>query len=240
MERAHARLGPSSASRWISCPASINLSSQVQVEAAGPAATAGTIMHSAYERLLLGHHHLTTDEIESLVQCEVSESRARLIIEQGVTATNNAMLRFNVREFVTEIKVNPGARFGRADFWGTADVVGANADDRLVLVGDFKTGRGRVNVANNFQLMSYALGSLDLLDFSPRRVILAIFQPPIYGIAPALWETDTNGLLRFQDLAAKSAAQSDVDTLPQPSVNACMWCPAKSVCEAHEPQAPSA
>lgn len=231
MSRSHARLGPSSSSRWLYCPASIQLAENIPETSAGPAAAAGTLMHTVFERLLLNQEHLTLDEIKCLRLLDVGEQRARQIIDQGVQAARHTLVQYRLKEFLTEVRVNPGRRIGRDDFWGTADVVGADAQRRILMVGDLKTGRGRVNVRNNTQLLSYGLGGLDLINFIPERVIFAIFQPPLWGAKPVLWETNFQALLDFESHVSVQAEKTDRPGIPPtPKDEACQWCPAKAVC----------
>jgi hypothetical protein len=190
-------------------------------------------MHSVFERLLLNQEHLTPEEIEELSLLDVGEQRARSIIDQGVQAARQTLANYSLTEFITEVRVNPGLRIGRDDYWGTADVVGADAKRRILMVGDLKTGRGRVDVRHNTQLLSYGLGSLELLDFVPDRVVFAIFQPPLWGSKPALWETNLHVLKEFETLVSMRAHETDRHNVePAPNSDACQWCPAKSVCPA--------
>lgn len=234
MDAAHARLGPSSAHRWLRCPASIPLSETVAQRPAGSAAKAGTLMHGVFERRLLGLHDFTRNELESLRECEVAEPRARLIVEQAVVAAQSVMAQYQLKEFLTETRVNTGALMGRSDFWGTADLIAADAQSKTVLVGDLKTGRGRVDVEYNDQLLAYAVGALELIDFIPQRVVLAIFQPPVLACKAAVWETTPGILDSFAAFAsAQAALTDDPSASPSPSQAACQWCPARSVCPAH-------
>lgn len=230
---AHARLGPSSAHRWARCPASIRLSEHLPEARPGVAAAVGTLMHTVFERQLLNQSHLHEPEIEFLLECGVPEVRARQIIDQGVRAARRVLSQFQITEYLTETRVDPGQAIGRTDFWGTADLIGAEPKNRTLLVGDLKTGRGRVDVVANDQLLSYAVGALALVNFKPTRIVLAIFQPPLLGDVPAVWETDAHTLDQFCKFIKKRAALTDVDDHPpQPSEEACLWCPAKQVCPA--------
>jgi hypothetical protein len=233
IESAHARLGPSSAHRWARCPASIRLAEQVPARPAGAAAAAGTLLHTVFERQMLGQSHLHAHEIELLAEFDVGEMRARMIVDQAVRAARSAMSRYQLTEFLLESRVDPGQTMARTDYWGTADLIAANADTRTLLVGDLKTGRGRVDAEANDQLLSYALGALELMAFEPQRIVLAIFQPVLLGDRPALWETGLDTLYLFRSYIAERAAMTDREGVePEPSDEACQWCPARSICPA--------
>lgn len=231
----HARLGPSSAHRWMSCPASIRLCADLPEQTTGSAAAAGTVMHTAFERSLLGQGTLTSDEIEALAELDVGESKATKIVDQAVTAARKLLLRYDISEFLTEQRVDPGELMERDDFWGTADLIGANEATNTLLIADLKTGRGRVDPQYNEQMLSYGVGSLSLIDFEPQRVVLAIIQPPLLGDSAAIWEADAVTLREFMVFAAtKAALTDDPNEQPTPSGPACQWCPAKQICPAHK------
>ena len=191
-------------------------------------------MHTVFERRLLNRHNFTHDEIESLAQFDVPESRARLIVDQAEVAARSTMQQHGFVEFLTETRVDPGAVIGRSDFWGTADLIAADPHTATLLVGDLKTGRSKVEPEFNDQLLAYGLGALSLLKFTPRRVLLAVFQPPVYGTRAAVWETTPDVLSEFANYARDRAQLTDsAATVPTPSVEACQWCPAKANCPAH-------
>lgn len=234
MGAAHARLGPSGAHRWLRCPASIPLSEKLPPRSGGAAAAAGTVMHAVFERRLLDKHDFTCEEIDLLAQFDVVEWRARMIVNQAEVAARCVLKENNLTEFLVETRVDPGAVIGRTDFWGTADLIAADKSTSTLLVGDLKTGRGRVEVEFNDQLLAYAVGAEVLLDFTPRRVLLAIFQPPVYGTRAAVWETTTETLSEFSRYAGERARITDSKlVVPTPSDEACQWCPARAVCPAH-------
>jgi hypothetical protein len=231
---AHARLGPSATHRWLMCPASVRLSALVPCRDSGPAAAAGSVMHIVFERLMLGQDHLRQSEIKELDVYECSEKYARKIIDQAVLAARAALRKYGLTEFLTETRVNPGARFGRTDLWGTADLVAACEKTKTLMVGDLKTGRGRVDADHNDQMLTYAVGATDVITFRPTNVILAIFQPVIYGTNPNIWVTNYPTLMGFESFMAERAALTDLpDYPPEPSDDACRWCPAKKICPAH-------
>jgi len=231
----HARLGPSSAHRWMGCPLSIRLSEQVEAKPAGMAAAAGNIMHTVFERRMLGQGDMTQQEILELGFLEVGQSKAKLIVDQGVEAAHKVLAQYGIEDYLCEQRVDPGQLIGRSDFWGTADLVGANESDKTLLVADLKTGRGQVAPQFNEQMLSYALGSLALIDFVPERIVLAIIQPPVLKNTTAVWVTDMAALNQFKEFARNQAALTDdVQCEPSPSPEVCQWCPAKSICPAHQ------
>ncbi len=234
VSRPHARLGPSSLHRWSQCPACIRLSEQMGASSAGPAALAGTTIHAAYERVLNGDHGLTEDEYVTLEACGVNRERARAILAQSVTATRALLDRYQIQHFVTEMRVDPGRRICRSDFWGTADLIGVAPATNTMLVADLKTGRVVVDPTDNVQLLAYAMGALDVVAFRPQRLALAIVQPPAYGDQAAVWETTPQVLQQFEEyVGQRAAATDDPMAAPVPSAEACQWCPARSICPAH-------
>ncbi len=191
-------------------------------------------MHTVFERRLLKQHDFTLEEIELLAEFDVVESRARSIVDQAEEAAVATMQQHGLLEFLTETRVDPGAVIGRSDFWGTADLIAADPNTATLLVGDLKTGRGKVEVEFNDQLLAYAVGAEALLQFTPKRVLLAVFQPPVYGKKAAVWETTSDTLREFAQFARERAQLTDLTTTaPTPSDKACQWCPARAICPAH-------
>ena len=100
-------------------------------------------------------------------------------------------------------------------------------------MGDLKTGRGRVSADHNDQLLTYLIGALRRITFTPREIVLAVIQPVHYGAMANIWRTDMVTAEQFQRFLAERAALTDVDTPPEPSDEACRWCPARPICPAH-------
>ena len=84
-------------------------------------------------------------------------------------------------------------------------------------------------------MLCYGLGGLALLDFVPERIVLAVIQPPLLGSSAAVWVTDIQTLNEFKQFASTQAALTDdPNCQPNPSAEVCQWCPAKSICPAHQ------
>ena len=227
----HARISPSAMHRVSQCPASVRLSEQVPYRPGGPAAQAGTIMHSAFERQLLGEGHLTDDELLALEDLEVAPKYAYRLVDDAVAAARNVLDRHRAVDFLTETRVHPGRAIGyEGQLWGTADLIGIGQDEVLI-VGDAKFGRGLVSPELNDQMLTYAVGALEIIDFEPKKIALAIFQPVLFGARPKVWECSIDIIGQYRDhLAMVCDMANDPAIEPTPSEDACRWCPALKIC----------
>lgn len=130
--------------------------------------------------------------------------------------------------------------------FGTADLVAvqelANTDEHMLIIGDLKTGRHRVEAKENKQLMLYALGVYRRLKrrYNITVVRLVIFQP--YAGGASELDISVEGLELFAKFAQKRALlaldayfrgkknlkASDF----KPSVDGCQWCRFSEQCAA--------
>lgn len=141
---------------------------------------------------------------------------------------------------------SPNGRQEEIQTFGTADLVAiqelANTDEHMLIIGDLKTGRHRVEAKENKQLMLYALGVYRRLKrrYNITVVRLAIFQP--YAGGASEWDISVEGLELFAKFAQKRALlaldayfrgkknlkASDF----KPSVDGCQWCRFSEQCAA--------
>ncbi|HCQ2680987.1 TPA: DUF2800 domain-containing protein [Escherichia coli] len=130
--------------------------------------------------------------------------------------------------------------------FGTADLVAvqelANTDEHMLIIGDLKTGRHRVEAKENKQLMLYALGVYRRLKrrYNITMVRLVIFQP--YAGGASEWDISVEGLELFAKFAQKRALLA-LDAYSRgkknlkssdfrPSVDGCQWCRFSEQCAA--------
>jgi hypothetical protein len=129
--------------------------------------------------------------------------------------------------------------------FGTADLVAVmpRADGgHMLIIGDLKTGRHRVEAKENKQLMLYALGVMRRLrrKYDITLVRLVIFQP--YAGGESEWDITPEALAQFGKFAAARAVMA-LDAFYKgkknlkiadfkPSADACQWCRFAEKCTA--------
>lgn len=235
----HARLSPSSAHRWMQCPASVRLSEQV------------TSVHgessSVYAREGTQAHEVA--EIEaSLAFGLISKGQhaSRLLAWRDTTPDNyhEDMLRHAgayvelLRKLAADhphaqVMLEQRASAGVDGVWGTMDAAIVSPDHIHVI--DYKYGMGvPVDAFENPQLMFYAIGGVDLFDSisTPETVCMSIHQPRLGHISH--YCVSATELRQWRDQRARPAAalaMSD-DAYFAPSDSACRFCPAAGECRA--------
>lgn len=239
----HAKLSPSSASRWMSCPGS-NILSEGLKDGGSEHAAEGTAAHELGERILLGG--IGTDLVGQRAENGVKWTKEMLKdVMKYVTHVQDLKLSMSGALFV-EVRVPIGAYTGEKGATGTSDAV--LAGDGEICVVDLKFGMGvEVSAERNKQLMLYALGAIEEFDWSHGpfdRVRLVISQPRIKD-HPSEWSCSLEELQAFGEevkMAARRVGNATVAYAAskgdahwqtiylQPSEAACRWCRAKATC----------
>lgn len=263
----HALLSPSGAKKWLTCPASLACEKDIP-NTSGKAAVLGTAMHTIAEMHLnqyikgaalplereVGAYVL--DEGRGQIKALISPMKGAVLItadmiEQVRKYTDYCKAIIDVATYAKlEMRVNltevlhPG--YEGVETFGTADLVAvqelANTDEHMLIIGDLKTGRHRVEAKENKQLMLYALGVYRRLKrrYNITVVRLVIFQP--YAGGASEWDISVEGLELFAKFAQKRALlaldayfrgkknlkASDF----KPSVDGCQWCRFSEQCAA--------
>jgi hypothetical protein len=223
------KLRPSSASRWIACPASAKLSALVPYQEAGEAAKIGTAIHALAETCF----QLDSDPMKFVGQVvdgiTMTEENCAFALEhlQAIWAIQDELGYVEVEQL---FKLYEEPAFS---LQGTADVVGISQDK--LIIADLKTGRGYVD-ADSEQMKIYALGALLHNTFRPTQVEFQIIQPHHGEKRVHRMSVDELGVWETQVLLpAIDDAISDKPTF-NPSESACQWCPAKHICPAQKEQ----
>nr|UVM80874.1 MAG: protein of unknown function DUF2800 [Bacteriophage sp.] len=263
----HALLSPSGAKKWLTCSASLACEKDIP-NTSGKAAVLGTAMHTIAEMHLNQYIKGTAlplerevgayvlDEGKGQIKALISPMKGAVLItadmiEQVRKYTDYCKAIIDVATYAKlEMRVNltevlhPG--YEGVETFGTADLVAvqelANTDEHMLIIGDLKTGRHRVEAKENKQLMLYALGVYRRLKrrYNISVVRLVIFQP--YAGGASEWDISVEGLELFAKFAQKRALlaldayfrgkknlkASDF----KPSVDGCQWCRFSEQCAA--------
>lgn len=250
----HAGAGPSSASRWLDCTASLEATrqfletrSEAELELiAVPslAAQQGTTAHAAAEielRGVLGE--LTPEEVKTALD-ELKEQRQETAYSHQMADDLHEYIDLvsdyinSGREVLLESKVKARIRkpSGGVHFVkGSADCIVLPSEKvRELVVADLKYGSGvDVQAEENEQIRLYALGAAALAPKgSIDTVQYIIAQPRAGGIKT--WSEPLSSLVAWRESIAPrvEAALDGVGGGAEfkPSESNCMFCPARQVC----------
>lgn len=228
----HALLSPSSAKKWLSCPAALACEFGLPNES-GQAAVNGTVMHLVAETVLnrvIKGDDTTADKYKGVyalnegkgpIKALVKPEKGAVLITDDFVSQVNKYVDYcrpiiDAAELVeAESRVNltrvlhPGIELNGAPLqtFGTADLV-AVMPDGMLIVGDLKTGRHKVLAKENKQMMLYALGLLRVYKrlYDITAVRLVIFQP--YAGGADEWDTTPEALEQFGKFASKAALKA--------------------------------
>lgn len=228
----HALLSPSSAKKWLNCPAALACEFGLPNES-GQAAVNGTVMHLVAETVLnrvIKGEDIRADTYKGVyalnegkgpIKALVKPEKGAVLITDDFVSQVNKYVDYcrpiiDAAELVeVESRVNltrvlhPGVELNGEPLqtFGTADLV-AVMPDGMLIVGDLKTGRHKVLAKENKQMMLYALGLLRKLKrlYDITAVRLVIFQP--YAGGADEWDTTPEALELFSKFASKAALKA--------------------------------
>jgi hypothetical protein len=145
---------------------------------------------------------------------------------QGYADFVNTLVE-NPRKKLIEVNLDEGLQSLHPALGGTADAILVDGNHLHVI--DLKTGRVAVDANENKQLLTYALGAMRQLKApSTIECTMHIYQP---RVGHSKWTVSGNYLnLHGRRLveAAELALSGDAPT--NPSVDACRYCKAKTIC----------
>lgn len=238
----HAFLAPSSAARWVLCPAAPTMEHRYPEEGDKAAAEEGTAAHWVMERLL----SQLPVEIGHIAPNGVSITREMLeagyIIFDDVVATLGAHWynKFEVERRVLIPRVHP------VHNWGTPDVKAW--DGTTLYLWDFKFGHDYIEVFENWQLIDYAAGCLTeanercqaagiaAISESQISVVMRVVQPRSYHRDGPVREWRLAHATMLRDYVFKLSMAADEacgdNPMAKPHPTACEHCKARHACEA--------
>lgn len=236
----HARLSPSAAERWLSCPASVLLAKEYP-HTSSVYADEGTAAHTMGE-LKAQIRLMKLPEYRWKRVTEKLDIHRAYVVTQGYDLTEmEDHTDYYVDYLETLMEQNPGhvlfleqrLQTGVPLCWGTGDAILVTAEK--VFVVDLKYGAGvPVDAYENPQLMLYGVGALDTFGGvlgDVEEVTVTIFQPRLesvssFTIAAEDLRAWRDSLLPVAEEALKPGAHFG------PGPKACRWCPAAGDCRA--------
>ena len=238
----HAVLSPSSAERWIECPASVQLSRRIPPGPESPYAHEGTVAHElAFLKASRRFGKITPErynqlrsrwrrESSDLLDRDEVEVEMERHTDAYVDLLDREMARHHNSQLLLEQRVDSGV----PECWGTADALIISPVHVCAI--DLKYGQGViVDAVGNSQARLYALGGMDnygdmLGETEEIRII--IFQPRADNVSEEVITPDE--LRAWREEVVVPAAEEALGPDPHfsPSEAACRWCPAAGRCQA--------
>ena len=239
---AHALLSPSSAHRWMTCPASVGMCRNIAHPPPSPYAVEGTLAHELAAALLLMDDDTLRDDyrlrgwatprrIDAVRESIAAAGLDPVVIERDVTRYVEHVHSLG-GTLTVERPIDIASVTGEVGACGTADAVVVDGDTLHVV--DLKMGHEPVGAAMNEQLGIYAAALLsELPDIT--TVTLTIVQPRLDRVDT--WTTARDLIELFAcDVASAAAEALACLNEPQghqvPSAQACRYCQAHGECRA--------
>lgn len=226
----HAKLSPSSAARWMTCPGSVTLSEGIK-DVSSSNASEGTMMHAFAAKCLTSNLDAwsfvgTKDEETGLVLNNSQAKDVQFYVDHVVEildATGGALY--------VEQSLPIGWLTGEEGAHGTADAVIATPDELIIV--DAKFGFRDVEAEQNPQLMIYAAAAWDELKvaYDFQRVRVVISQPRLLAKPEFSFSMDELQMFMAEVAFCAELTRQQVDVYV-PSEKGCQWCRAKAICPA--------
>lgn len=257
-ERAHSKLGASSAYRWTACPGSVAASENMPNRSSF-FAREGTAAHEFVEFCVRngikpqtyegGRVVLDAENVEdkflprrsgnpypdktTIFEIDAPMVEAALVYADAIAShlEDGDILELELRMSMAHV---------HEVMFGTGDAVIYKVRQKRLVIGDFKYGQGiAVEVEDNTQLLIYAIGAVAMFreihpDCEIESVTLMVVQPRAnHAGGPVREHTLPLWELEFFEEALKAqAARTDTDTETYVTGSHCRFCPAAPECMA--------
>lgn len=228
MSGVHADVAPSFLATVVACHGSLALSRAVP-SADTKETREGEVAHAVAMRCAMG------EDVTQLFGKVFEGVRVTGEMIKGAEMYEEALEGFkgNPEQTIPITRIHPTKCFGTPDFWQYA------ANTKTLRITDYKFGHLYVEVFENWQLMAYAAGIIDMLVLQGLAqefemiVEFMIVQPRCYSADTPVrtWTTSATNLRAYINQA--HAAVEDA-LAPNPKTKAgthCLFCPARATCK---------
>lgn len=225
-ERAHSKLGASSADRWMACPASVRMCEGLKGRET-TYAKEGTRAHTVAEEFLRGKR---SKDVKNWVDDEgdIPKEMREAVIDYARIVTEDFELgdnlliekRFHLKQLHEQL-------------FGTSDAVRWRPSLNRLTVYDFKYGAGvPVEAEENTQLLYYALGALLETAYPAKEIEIVIVQPRCHHRDGPVrrWLIPSSRILDFIEDLLAAVARTEDPNAPFKEGHHCGWCPAAALC----------
>ncbi len=241
MDAKHSRIAPSSAGVWVKCPGSVSMKESC------PELPRETNHHDEGDAA----HWLAAQWLQGNGVAVGSKAPNGFIITEEMASYVYTYMQ-DVIKYSTCIELHIEETIHvphiHAESWGSVDTWCFDLSDNTIYIWDFKYGYGIVEVFENWQLLNYAIGLIDIIIKAEGMLDTELFismriaQPrPGHRDGPVReWlvkASDLRGYANHLEAAALEALGSD------PTITSgehCKYCSARSACPAAHKAAMSA
>ena len=234
----HAFLPPSGAAIWVKCAAAPSMWQRYPEPADSLEAMEGTAAHWAFEELFAGRWiDVGLVAPNGIVLTDEMCDGAQLFYD---TVYRDLGLYLEGGEPIVEVERTLKIPGIHANNWGTPDADAYSLEAGRLHVWDYKFGHEYVEEYENWQLIDYAAGLLELYSVDGAEdqrttVVMTIVQPRCYGHDPVRRLTVRASELRGHINKLRMAAEAAHEPNPMATVNLkCKHCSGRHACQPYQ------
>lgn len=236
MGNLHSKISPSKSERWVNCPGSVILEAECPAQLTSKYAAEGTAAHEI-AALCLKRNENADNYIGEIVEVEDEKFKVDNDMADNIQLYIDTIHADMDADGVpySELKIEHKfeLKYLHPDLYGTTDAYYTSPFGKL-RVYDLKYGRGTyVEVIDNTQLLTYALGAWDETDRVAEEIEVVIVQPRFAGEDPVRRCGYAAGdLAQFTQTLRKAVIRVEQKDQTLKTGSWCKFCNGISICKA--------